>query len=213
MKSLVARLAVAAVVFGLGSPASAMLYDLTFSGTYDTHGDTFFGLSGSAVPFSYSMTYDTSLDTNTEFFDTGVLLGYETTTHQWHGYSKSGIIASDFTFGTKTFLLSSLNPMIPAVGVSADLWLDTDISTGDTPTLSWMYFGSASSDSLVLGRSVGDTVNIYMEAVSDIRDSGSFPGARSTSIDITMAPVPVPGAVLLGMIGLSLAGVKLRKRV
>ncbi len=41
----------------------------------------------------------------------------------------------------------------------------------------------------------------------------SDPGGNGVGIDDTMyAVVPVPGAVLLGMLGLSVAGVKLRKR-
>ena len=39
----------------------------------------------------------------------------------------------------------------------------------------------------------------------------SDPGGNGVGIDDVMYAVPVPGAVLLGMLGLSVAGVKLRK--
>ena len=45
-----------------------------------------------------------------------------------------------------------------------------------------------------------------------IIDVGSYPGSGGADID-AVGIVPVPGAVLLGMLGLSVAGVKLRKRV
>src|SRR5438132_7028056 len=118
------------VVFGcLGAGSTqAATVQLSFSGTYNTFGDTVFGLSGPAVPYNYQLTYDTSLDTNPYFFPTGAALGSDITTHEWHGYSASGITAASLTFGAKTWTATDLSPRIPAVGVSADLWFDKDIS-------------------------------------------------------------------------------------
>jgi hypothetical protein len=42
--------------------------------------------------------------------------------------------------------------------------------------------------------------------------AGAGSNGYSTVYDVSVAPVPVPGAVLLGMLGLSVAGVKLRRR-
>ena len=54
--------------------------------------------------------------------------------------------------------------------------------------------------------------------VFDPGNSGALPGSKYdigglviTDIGFTPVPVPVPGAVLLGMLGLSVAGIKLRK--
>src|SRR5437879_850260 len=90
VSGIAAALGVALGLLVAGS-AQAALVTLSFSGTYDTGGGTVFGLSGAAVPYNFQITYDTTLNTNTFFFATGASLGGETTTHEWHGYSASGI--------------------------------------------------------------------------------------------------------------------------
>ena len=108
-----------ALVLGMAINVQASIVDLTFSGNYE---------GAVSLPFSYSMTYDTSLDTNTEFFATGVNLGGETTTHEWHGYSASGITDVDFHLSELEWLLSDLDhDRTPAAGTTADLWFDVDL--------------------------------------------------------------------------------------
>src|SRR5687768_8010561 len=94
------RWAVPAVVLCATSAAQATV-TLTFSGTYQTASGSPFGVAGPTAPFSFQLTYDPALDTNTEFFPTGAALDSLTTVHEWHGYSESGITATNFTFGTK----------------------------------------------------------------------------------------------------------------
>ena len=187
------------LIVGMANSVQASIVELTFSGTYE--GD----ISG---PFSYSMTYDTSLDTNTEFFATGVNLGAYTTTHEWHGYSASGITDVDFQFNEFEWLLSDLSHDIkPVEGVNADLWFDVDLATGATPTLAWLDFEN-SEGFVTIGGSWGGSGTIEMKekAVHLIDDFKDF--AETDSVTITRSdpdPIPEPASViswtLLGVVG------------
>ena len=190
------------LIVGMANSVQASIVELTFSGTYE--GD----ISG---PFSYSMTYDTSLDTNTEFFATGVNLGAYTTTHEWHGYSASGITDVDFQFNGFEWLLSDLSHDInPVVGVNADLWFDVDLATGATPTLAWLQFrNSESFVSIGPGAIGGDTIEIQERSDLERRDSDEFSEfGYTSSLTITRSnpdPIPEPASVitwtLLGVVG------------
>jgi hypothetical protein len=192
----------AALVFGcLGQGLlHAAVVQLSFSGTYNTFGGTVFGLSGSAVPYNYQLTYNTSLDTNTLYFPTGALLGSDVTTHEWFGYSASGITATSLTFGTKTWTVAALSPRIPAVGVSADLWLDTDISVSP-PTLGWAFF-SDGGGKLQLGSGASAFGNIFMSPVSSVFDGTVLPLSANSS-NMSIQEVPEPATIgLLAFAGL-----------
>ena len=188
------------LIVSVASSVQASIVELTFSGTYE--GD----ISG---PFSYSMTYDTSLDTNTEFFATGVNLGAYTTTHEWHGYSASGITDVDFQFNEFEWLLSDLDHDItPVVGVNADLWFDVDLATGATPTLAWLDF-EHSEGYVTIGPAGGsaDTIEIEERSVLMEVSYTSYFGYTS-SLTITRSdhdPIPEPASVitwtLLGVVG------------
>jgi hypothetical protein len=185
--------------FGLVS-AHAAIVELSFSGTYDTRRGTVFGLSGTAVPYSYEITYDTSLNSNPFFFGAGAALGGYTTTGEWHGYSASGITASSLTFGTKTWTTADLSPATVAVGVSADLWFDTDLSVA-TPTLCCLMFYHEGD--LLIGTANLASGQIYMAPESMVIDPfGMFP---STSSDLAIQVVPEPATLtLLALVGLGL---------
>ena len=189
-----------AVVLGMAINVQASIVDLTFSGNYE---------GGVSLPFSYSMTYDTSLDTNTEFFATGVNLGGETTTHEWHGYSASGITDVDFHLSELEWLLSDLDhDRTPAAGTTADLWFDVDLATGATPTLAWFSFTTSSLVVLEIGGRATEGNDIYMRDVSQIFYSGGIEVEMADSVTITRsdpAPIPEPASVitwtLLGVVG------------
>ena len=181
------------------APTQAAVVQLSFSGTYDTAGGTAFGLSGSAVPYSYQLIYDTSLNTSPWFFATGASLGTDVTTDEWFGYSGSGIVSSSLTFGTETWSASSLNPRIPAVGVSADIWFDTDISQA-APSLCWMEFSQGGTN-LQIGGGAASSVEIFMSPISYIFDPSFPPGTYSS--DMSIVVVPEPSAGLLGGVGLT----------
>jgi hypothetical protein len=180
---------------------------LSFSGTYDTDGATVFGLSGPAVPYSFGITYDTALDTNPFFFPTGATLGSDITTHPWYGYSASGITGTSLTFGTKTWTAAALSPRIPAIGVSADLWLDADISASQ-PTLCWALLSGGGTLQLGAGQSAFG--NIFMAPVSRVAEPGVFPPEGNSS-NLSVQAVPEPcGVALLIFAGLWRVG---RRRV
>jgi len=126
-----------AVALLIVSPAinsvQADVISLEFSGTYDTFGQTVFGLSGSAVPFDYTMTYDTSLNTSSLIIPAGAIIDGYTFGDSFYGYSASGITALNLTFGSQTWTAADLIPITPSGGYTADIWFNTDLSTA-TPT-------------------------------------------------------------------------------
>ena len=189
------------LIVSVASSVQASIVELTFSGTYE--GD----ISG---PFSYSMTYDTSLDTNTHFFAAGGNLGSSITTHEWYGYSASGVTDVDIQFNGIEFLPTDLDGnKIPQVGVNADLWFDVDLATGATPTLAWLQFSnSESSVSIGLGAIGGDTVEIEDKSYLEMAGMMFPEFGYTSSLTITRSdpdPIPEPASVitwtLLGVVG------------
>lgn len=184
-----------------------------FSGTYDTEGGTVFGQTGAAVPYNYQITYDTSLDTNPFFFGTGVAMGAETTTHEWHGYSASGVIATSLIFGTGSWTAADLQPRTPAAGVTADLWFDTDLSVA-APTLALMQFLNGSGF-LSLGTSATSSGNIFIKPGSGVEDESENTTGKSTELTIVASqrPTGVPDAgSTLPLLGLALGAMAWYKR-
>ncbi len=86
-----------------------------------------------------------------------------------------------------------------------------------THALAGMAFSTNGPDNILFGYEINGTDDIYCY---DINNSFArttfktdFSGLNAGRGDLaSITPVPVPGAVLLGMLGLSVAGVKLRKR-
>jgi len=188
------KFAVIGALLGLfvTSSAEAAVVTLSFDGNYDLSFDSVFGQRGAAVPFHYDIVYDTSLDTNTYFFPSGVLLGGDTTIREWYGYSASGVVSTNLTFGTQTWTAADLVARIPAVGVSADLWFSADISVA-TPALCWIFFdgGAPGRGILQLGGGAADGTNIFMEDRSNIEDSSGFGFGFSNEFTITSDVQPV----------------------
>jgi len=203
-------------------PAVAEVVKLSFTGTYDTEGDTVFGLSGAAVPYHYEITYDTSLDTNTHFFASGESvpafnIGSAVTTHPIYGYSASGILSSKLLLGVKEWTKDSLaSIVIGANFTSAELWFDTDISVA-TPTKAAITLGSTGSGGrLHLGRGVidHDTATIFLrqDSTATHYDSqGDEVGSGHSSLmTIERILVPEPNALSLMILGMTLVAKRRR---
>ncbi len=186
---------------------NASVVTLGFSGTYDTFGNTVYGESGNAVPYYFQITYDTTLDTNSTFVAAGTVFGGLTTTHDWFGYSKSGVVATNLTFGSKTWTIDDLMDRYPVAGITADLWFDTDISV-HTPTRSWIVFDN-NNDPLQLGGGMANLTNIFM-----LQTSQAGSGMSNTAYSDAMSIAPVPEAETWAMMlaGLGLVGFVARRR-
>ena len=209
----------AAAAFGTTSTASASIYELTFSGTYDISslfGPDLFGEPGPTAAFEYSITIDTSLDTNTDAILTGDTIGIFTAAHDFYGYSASSIIASSITFGSQTFDVDDLEVQTLAAGVTADFWLDTDISTGATPTASFFRFDDGTSR-LSLGGSSLSPGGVVLAQSSELEDDDSpIPGVPNGSgttsqTTISMQFIPTPGTLGAAAAGLLLVSARRRR--
>jgi hypothetical protein len=180
----------------------AVLVTLEIAGTVNTFGGDVFGENGSNVPFLFSISYDTLLDTNMGFHANGVMLGSETTTHEWHGYSNSGITATNLTFGTNTWTVSNLIPRTTAGGLTADLWFDTDIALS-VPTRLWMRFADPEG-LLEFGPAVTGGGTVEMKSGVFIEHTDTLEMASTMSS--TISAVPEAQAWLMMVFVTALAG-------
>ncbi|MCQ8181935.1 hypothetical protein NP603_12520 [Methylomonas sp. SURF-1] len=206
------QLAICFLALFMSPPVYSASVTLNFLGTYDTAGNTVFGQSG-IVPFNYQITYDTALDTNSQYFASGTSLGGLITTHEWYGYSSSGIISSNINFAGVSWSAGDLMNLIPAIGVSADLWFDSDISLV-TPTKAWLQFNNVNG-LLLLGGASANGINVSMSSTSEIRERSNFNIARGT-MGITsdgVNSVPEPNIFLLYLMGIGVAALVNRKTI
>ena len=205
-----------AVALLIVSPAinsvQADVISLEFSGTYDTNGQTVFGLSGSAVPFDYTMTYDTSLNTNSLIIPAGAIIDGSTFGDSFYGYSASGITALNLTFGSQTWTAADIIPRDPSGGYSADIWFNTDLSTA-TPTRTWLFafidVGPFLDVLQIGGAFCGFGGVVMFDTRSDIDDGVSFEGPFfSNNMVISSVPesVPEPKTSVMMITALGLLG-------
>jgi len=200
----------------------ADVISLEFSGTYDTNGQTVFGLSGSAVPFDYTMTYDTSLNTNSLIIPAGAIIDAYTYADSFYGYSVSGITALNLTFGSQTWTATDIIPRVPAGGYTADIWFNTDLSTA-TPTRTWLVADISSPDpldpcdhvcDLQIGGAFSGFENVVMFDTRSFVDDGLSPGGVGKVV-ISSVPesVPEPKTSVMMITALGLLGLVGVRRV
>ena len=121
---------------------------------------------------------------------------------EWHGYSTSGITATSLTFGTQTWTLNDLDDSDIAVGVTADLWFNVDISQS-VPTLASVSFVDANDRELRLGDVTNDGTNTYMlpNSFVGVGAGGGFSNnmaiASSVPEPTALALLPLGGLALL----------------
>ena len=112
-------------------------------------------------------------------------------TNQYNPPGASGTIP-----GSAVLPIFRLAVSAPGFGVRSSQ--ESDNASGNDHMVTWLITGGASAGNYAVAWEVEDLGDQdYQDLVVEISKG---------------APVPVPGAVLLGMLGLSVVGVKLRKR-
>lgn len=220
----VKRATLIGILFGMIASAGAVPYQLTFSGTYTMSTvfpptDSLFGVTDVPASFTYTIIYDTAFDTNTYYFPVGSMLGGKKVLEPFYGYSASGILAANLTFGTQTWTAADVVWLNPSSTEGAELWFDTDLDVA-TPTQSWIRFRSGTAN-VELGScallGLGDAQGLgYLHGRSTLWDyygpSGEFLAFDTTIERVALVQTPDPSSsiVLVGLAFLLVAGVHRR---
>lgn len=203
----------------IAANASATPYLLTFSGTYSLStmsSGSLFGVTTLPAPYSYSIVYDTALNTNSHRFLAGELISGRPALDAFYGYSRSGVLAADFTFGTQTWTAADLQWLNFSAMVGADLWFNTDLDVA-TPTECWIYLGTAGPRLGIGAAALMMGGQGYLSGRSDVWDyyvsSGWYESYDCTIQRRRLDQVPEGGAFIpLGMLTLLLVLTRVRLR-
>ena len=87
---------------------------------------------------------DTALNTSSVFVPAGGSLGGTPAGHDFYGYSGSGIVDTNLTFGTQTWTAADLTPTTIVTGVTAGFFADTDLAVA-APTNIVIAFATSTS--------------------------------------------------------------------
>lgn len=209
--------------------SAQLLYHLSISGEATVDDEmTVFG-QVLTKPFTLQMLYDPALNTNTHVFPEGEqIAGNDFAGHNFYGYSASGVLNLDFTFGddpawaTEISLSGDdLSDRFVAAGVSAAMWMDTDI-TQSTPGLINMQINFDHPDENEGSIGIGVTeanfdtaegiwiISIVNEV--DMEDEITGGEAVGSWSNIEMTVIPEPATFALVFSGLIAVFVALRRR-
>jgi hypothetical protein len=199
-----------AVLLAPARAGEAAVITLQFTGTYNIRGLEAYGEIGSAVPFNFSLTYDTALDTDTQFYAAGTVFGPHTLGANHYGYSASGIIATNLTFGTQTWTAGDLVPSQLAPGVSSDFYLDTDLNVA-APTFSRLRFND-SGGNLFLGSWLVSGNVISQLVRSEVYDPQGGRGLGPLTITTIPTSPVVPEPTSMVLLGTGLVALVVGRR-
>jgi PEP-CTERM motif len=181
-RGLTASAVVILCLFTTARSADAAVITMQFNGTIDMF-DSIFGFNQFAqAPLNMSFTYDTSVGSNT-----GVNRGF-------YSYSAAGLIATNVTFGTKTWTKDNI----------ADLRFNTDLTVA-SPTRFVIVFRDGDDDISLNG--TGDTPFAVVHS-----GDGSGLGVITFTATATGLTTPVPEPASLLFLGMGLLGLAARRR-
>ncbi len=210
-------------MLALAANLQATPYQLTFSGTYSLGlmpEGSLFGVDVSAlpVPYSYTIFYDTALNTNTNVILAGSTFDGDFVSQSFYGYSASGILGVNVTFGTQTWTAADIKWLNHSMTIGAELWFDTDLDVA-TPGNCWIRFDTGTAD-VGLGSAAlmgpGGNILGYLPGRSDLSDfsvTGSFVSEDMTIQRVSLSQVPDGGSpiLLVGVALLVLAAIRRRR--
>ncbi|WP_338846776.1 hypothetical protein V8J88_23775 [Massilia sp. W12] len=213
------------VILSAAGSAQAALYNLHFSGTLNTYGQTIHGVSGDAVPYQFEVTLDSSAAEPVKLA-AGQHTPYIRTETDWYGYSAAHVKSVNILFGDKRYLMSELdyNPR-RNVSISqlwnAPIWLDGRVEQGarngamqfttwnwDNYDFSWINLGRETLDQDGVLRL---NSHVHMRQFWSVGEWMYNP-ADSVNSQFSSAPVPETEQYLMMAGGIALLGWRLRRR-
>lgn len=173
---------------------------------YDPSNPKFDGKVFGVAPSAGSTTVQLLVNTTgSVFFNQGYTFtttsGTYTLAHDWYGYSDVTLADAPYTFGTASWETSGiLTDLVGPNNVTAALWTDVDITSGDPSKLSFRMFGSG--DGLSADFFVGSRT--YEQIGTQFLIWEYYGGEEIRSKNYSASTVPVPAAIWL--LGSGLAG-------
>lgn len=179
--------------------------DMAGSLTVDESDDPVFGLTGTHG-FSLQLVYDPALNTNTNVVLEGEEFGSSNSFagNDFFGYSASGVLSLNATFGSVELPLEGalLSERFPAPGISADIWMDTDITQSTPALMDLMLFFDEPNlvGTLQIGgldENAQSEVVVFNELWIEDDDTRGSAEGQWTSLDMTVIPEPSSFGLLL----------------
>ena len=203
--SQVCGVVIAAATFA-GSVDAAVV-KLRFAGSFDPDGQS------ATMPFDFELVYDTARNTSQAVALSGqVVDGVISVANDFYGYSRSGILSTNFRYGGMTWTVDDLDEVIVSSSLTADFFLDADIASA-TPTRFALEFFN--TQSLFVGGLYskglgGPRIYGLHEGVNFFDPSNDLYGLASLSREVLVSDVPEPSSIAL--VGIALLGLCARLR-
>lgn len=203
------RLGCVFLAAALGGGGHAAVVKLRFAGNLGPVG------AEATTPFGFEMVYDTARNTSDAVALSGQVVDNQiSVVNDFYGYSRSGIVSTNFTFGGMTWTVNDLDEVHITDSLTADFFLDADIATAAPTKAALRLFNSSGLFvggvySYGLG---GPRLHGLQDAVQIFDDSNELYGPFSVSRESVASEVPEPSSMALLAVALVGLGARLRRR-